>query len=529
VFKYNFIKNKFFWMGLLQPFLIAIYPVVRTAYSSLGIVCLSEFLIVFTLFFLSVSTVYVLFDLGFKDWNKSSFCLSICLFFFYGFHRFSNTYLIPIARFTEENFIKFRVRYFFVLAILLLVWGFWRISKLEKVSYVFTRFLILPLLVFYSYCGLSSCFYVFALNREINKWCFENSVFYDEHFTKLAIPKNKNNLPDIYHIILDGYASEKFISQNCDWNVSWFTKRLKEKGFLVAEKSFSNYANTYSSFSSFLNVSHHGSIPVDVADGLFIYKIQKNNLLHFLSSLGYKYIHISGDSLATCLPFEGGKQSFYIKNYFKNSWYRLTRTCGFLSCVLGCWSLCNYVWLDYEFKRHAQSIFRCFHQLNEAINITGPKYVFAHIMAPHDPYVFDKDGKFIGVEEEGHEYSGQVEFISKKTDEILNQILDNSGKKPIVILHGDHGISCGQMFIRESINNIVGLPGQIRQTFPILNAYYLPEKLDKEIIYDSISPVNSFRVILNKYFGANFKLLKDSSFIGPDLSDRFVCVDDFRD
>jgi hypothetical protein len=44
----------------------------------------------------------------------------------------------------------------------------------------------------------------------------------------------------------------------------------------------------------------------------------------------------------------------------------------------------------------------------------------------------------------------------------------------------------------------------------ILNAYYLPGHADQ--LYTSISPVNTFRVVLNSYFGTNFPLLEDVSY-----------------
>ena len=44
----------------------------------------------------------------------------------------------------------------------------------------------------------------------------------------------------------------------------------------------------------------------------------------------------------------------------------------------------------------------------------------------------------------------------------------------------------------------------------ILNAYLLPG--GEESLYPSISPVNSFRVILNEYFGHGLPLLPDKSY-----------------
>jgi hypothetical protein len=54
----------------------------------------------------------------------------------------------------------------------------------------------------------------------------------------------------------------------------------------------------------------------------------------------------------------------------------------------------------------------------------------------------------------------------------------------------------------------------------ILNAYYLPG-VDSDLIYPSISPVNTFRLILNTYFGADLPLLPDESYLSAhsDLLD----------
>ncbi|OGG20246.1 hypothetical protein A3D03_03390 [Candidatus Gottesmanbacteria bacterium RIFCSPHIGHO2_02_FULL_40_13] len=46
----------------------------------------------------------------------------------------------------------------------------------------------------------------------------------------------------------------------------------------------------------------------------------------------------------------------------------------------------------------------------------------------------------------------------------------------------------------------------------ILNAYYLPKGGDK-LLYPTISLVNTFRVVFNHYFGQNYQLLNDDSFL----------------
>ncbi|HEX6428036.1 MAG TPA: hypothetical protein VF008_10140, partial [Niastella sp.] len=68
-----------------------------------------------------------------------------------------------------------------------------------------------------------------------------------------------------------------------------------------------------------------------------------------------------------------------------------------------------------------------------------------------------------------------------------------------VIVAGDHGY-------RESPFNI----SRLNMYTMNLNTYYFSDK-DYSMIYDSISPVNTFRVVLNKYFNTKLPLLKDST------------------
>ena len=46
-----------------------------------------------------------------------------------------------------------------------------------------------------------------------------------------------------------------------------------------------------------------------------------------------------------------------------------------------------------------------------------------------------------------------------------------------------------------------------------MNAYHLPDG-GNALLYPSITPINTFRVIFNHYLGADFELLEDSSYIG---------------
>jgi hypothetical protein len=99
---------------------------------------------------------------------------------------------------------------------------------------------------------------------------------------------------------------------------------------------------------------------------------------------------------------------------------------------------------------------------------------------------------------------------------MIDRILANSPEPPVIILQSDHGSGMG---LSTECHNQTDL----RERLSILNAYFLPG-VGSEDLYQSISPVNSFRVVLNAYFGAGLELLPDRSYFST-WSDPFKFID----
>jgi hypothetical protein len=148
--------------------------------------------------------------------------------------------------------------------------------------------------------------------------------------------------------------------------------------------------------------------------------------------------------------------------------------------------------------------------LARVANIPGPTWTFAHVSIPHPPRVFTPEGGIVddpgyyGADDGGpidgayevKGYTNEVQFINQRMLEIVESIIQNSSTPPIIILQGDTGGPA------ETITNI-------------LNAYYLRGDTN-EILYPSVSPVNSFRIIFNMYFGASYELLPDITYLEGD-------------
>ena len=88
---------------------------------------------------------------------------------------------------------------------------------------------------------------------------------------------------------------------------------------------------------------------------------------------------------------------------------------------------------------------------------------------------------------------------------------------PVIVLQGDHG----------PVSLLTGLAhpddASLRERFRILNAYYLAGEADNAL-YPGITPVNSFRVVLNHVFGARCELLADRSYFPPEKPYQYFDV-----
>jgi hypothetical protein len=143
-------------------------------------------------------------------------------------------------------------------------------------------------------------------------------------------------------------------------------------------------------------------------------------------------------------------------------------------------------------------------------------------VAPHPPFVFDKDGEPIypdrrfttgdgdsyqGTDEEYlSQYPDQLEYINKLTLAAVKRIISKSKTPPVIILQGDHG--SGVYLDNYSLANTC-----VYERFSILNAYYGPQGL-KDLLYPEITPVNSFRLILDYFFDTRLGLLPDKVIYG---------------
>ncbi|MBL7153197.1 MAG: hypothetical protein ISS79_05735, partial [Phycisphaerae bacterium] len=307
-----------------------------------------------------------------------------------------------------------------------------------------------------------------------------------------------------------------------------FFDYLTDKGFYIAEKSRSNYSTTFTSLASSLNMEYVNHMaealgPNSKSRTPFYEAIENNKVARLLKAVGYKFMHFSSGWGATDRN-EYADFDFHpsvADNEFQMVLLRATPLAYFRKNV--------------GVMQARRRILYTFEKLAEACEISGPKFIFAHILCPHPPYLFDADGgipEWTRLEMDGRAWSkkdlylDQLVFTQKKTQELIDAILSNSRIAPIIILQADHGTSSiGRP--HPPLEDTQEVTDMVSERLRIFNAYYLPG-IESGSLYDSITPINTFRIIFNLYFNQDYELLEDrsyySDYVNPnvltDVTDR---------
>jgi hypothetical protein len=129
------------------------------------------------------------------------------------------------------------------------------------------------------------------------------------------------------------------------------------------------------------------------------------------------------------------------------------------------------------------------------------------LVVPHPPYSFGPNGEAVSFNdgapfaERATAYSNQALFINREILKVVDALISKSRVPPVIVIQGDHG-------------PLPDLALNGEEKMPILNAYYLPGAAQKKL-YPTITPVNTFRIVLDSYFHQNLPLLKDISYYAP--------------
>ncbi len=166
-----------------------------------------------------------------------------------------------------------------------------------------------------------------------------------------------------------------------------------------------------------------------------------------------------------------------------------------------------------------------FRQLQRLPSVPGRKFVFAHVLLPHPPYVFDADGGLVvkataEAVPERELFREQLAYTDSQVRTTVEALLAGpDDQDPIVVIMGDEG-----PFLCRNVDCVDGSQRRLGIRFGALGAYYLPGQ-PPGFFADDHSHVNTFRGILSAYFGADLPPLPDRSYDWPDNDHIYDFID----
>jgi hypothetical protein len=327
--------------------------------------------------------------------------------------------------------------------------------------------------------------------------------------SRAAAPVSADS-PDIYYVVLDGYARQDVLEHYYALDNVAFVDGLRKRGFAVNDASTSNYYWTFLSLASVLNHRYlddlvPGGVDRESTDRTHLYEvIRQNATARFLRNHGYRILHMRSTWGATRenpyadIELSCGDSPFgdeFVRAVADTSWLRAVMSTAFVDLA----------------RCHSSN----FTQLGALGATAGPKFVFAHFMLPHHPYLFDAEGRVLRnatlssqldfqkrLWEDRKAYVEQLRYVNRRTLEMVDAIRSTSRRPPIILIQSDHG---------PGLIKGLELPEQMRIRFANFSAQYLPDA-PRGLVPSDDSAVNLFPRILNHYFGAQLPIMPNRHF-----------------
>jgi hypothetical protein len=216
----------------------------------------------------------------------------------------------------------------------------------------------------------------------------------------------------------------------------------------------------------------------------------------FLKRLGYRYVHLgswygptSGNDLADANVQYPGTLS------------------EFACALLGMTPLKAFLGLGLRYEDHAEI---AAFQLDRLLGLKPsdqPRFVVVHLLLPHGPFVYDHEGRRVPASSEydlgsKQRFIEQLRYVNDRLLQVVDHLCAISTEEPVIVIQADEG-----PYLREG-DLQVSREEQLKIRTGILSAYKGPGLVPADVP-PTITPVNTFRLVLSRWFGQALPLLPD--------------------
>lgn len=351
--------------------------------------------------------------------------------------------------------------------------------------------------------------------------------------------------PDIYYIVLDRYTNNKVLKEQLNYDNTPFTNFLQDNGFVVNQSATANYPYTAMSVSSTMAAAYTNDLVApyrqqDVQSHTLYHNIVwQSPVIKAVKAAGYNYYNI-GSTYGTSYKAPLAERDY-------GGEYELS-VFGAQLKLQGVEAVAFSQSPYYSFAQNAPNgallkatDLNDVDRINRQLNILeqtsrekpGGRFIFAHMLIPHDPYFFNADGSLAANPEANsvgkpikQKYIEQVQYVNNQMQSIISSIKKHSGGKAIIVMNADEGPyphdlnstartsafqTPGLSGKTVQINNMLDWPDAwLQMKFGILQAVHMPDANSEDLQH--LSSVNVFRIVLNRYFGYSLPYLPQCHF-----------------
>ncbi|MGW8249954.1 MAG: sulfatase-like hydrolase/transferase, partial [Anaerolineales bacterium] len=428
------VEKRPFWYSailLVYPFSIAYYPIFALRNHNIEYVDFSAILRSLILATAGTLLIGVVAFLISRSLEKSSVIASTFVILFLSYGQIYN----QLEAFTGS---VIRHRYLLGAELLVLLLVIFLVIKSDQVARVFSQFLavvslVLMIMVIYQSLGYD----------------------WGEYRASAAVQQGKvlntstqgaQELPDFYLIILDGNTRSDVLKARFGYDNSSFIQQLTDLGFYVAGCGQSNYASTKLSLVSAMYVDY---IQDFIEAGIVLPPLENSPVNETLKSLGYQTITFENRARGQFDLNEDillARSQNPLGNFVPlggiNEFEKMMVETSFVRFIVDTELIPGFDQDRLEEAEQWEHYYQTHYILTELTNLpetAGPKFVYAHIMVPHSPFIFAPDGSYQNNNDPIDGYRSNVEFIDNQLPSILRTIIEKSDPTPIIIVMGDHG------------------------------------------------------------------------------------------
>lgn len=360
--------------------------------------------------------------------------------------------------------------------------------------------------------------------------------------------------PNVYYLVFDRYASQETLDQVYNFDNGDLMNYFASQGFVSRSEAYANYPFTQQSLSSTLSMDYLSDLEkrfkVDAGkfQTAFPYRtiLRRPPVADIFRQNGYQYNQVSSWWDFTRIGIEADNnpaKSFRLRILGLEFWLTdlqrdIFHRSAFSPILQKGLTIGNITLVKYDQDRNPRQNFHDqIDTLQTIAHNSGtqkqPQFTFAHILSPHDPYIFAADGSDAPYNgdrtdqdlDEFKKYTNQLTYVNKRIQELIDT-LRSQDPDAVVIFQPDEGPYPKQFRGKLTENSYFDPKNlddtSMRHKFGITAAYYMPN-VDQDIVRQELTnSANVFPFVLNHYLGYDITYLPECNF---SAGNKFVLYD----